>query len=305
MLQRAVRRAHSKTEKSSCFGPLLIQVLTWAVICQFEQQELESTYPIARDMVAEMQQFTCRTEKGRQRTRARRFGRRGLMWRTRHVDSGLRAQPPLVPGPRRAPQVVVRRVPSFPLVLERICSRFIHHAFPEGNLNSGARCRVAWASPGRERSQELVTSAGRVQLPALGKRPRVLLARGIPDFYQSLAVAPSLGAGHARPCASERADKYTHAAAPRDKCPPCFNCLLPAFTCGQYGDCNKYDGQCQCPPGWGGQDCLIPRTSCLRDRRTFPAALTAAQSATRLRTGRSAACARTARPASARTAGAA
>jgi hypothetical protein len=82
----------------------------------------------------------------------------------------------LVLDAHRRPQVVVRRVPSFPLVLERICSRFIHHAFPEGNLNSGARCCVAWASAGRERSQELVTSAGRVQLPALGKRPRVLLA---------------------------------------------------------------------------------------------------------------------------------
>ncbi|KAG8905256.1 hypothetical protein FRB99_000371 [Tulasnella sp. 403] len=46
---------------------------------------------------------------------------------------------------------------------------------------------------------------------------------------------------------------------PRDeKCPPCFNCLLPAFTCGQYGECNPYDGQCHCPPGFGGQDCLTP-----------------------------------------------
>lgn len=27
----------------------------------------------------------------------------------------------------------------------------------------------------------------------------------------------------------------------------------------KYGDCNPYDGQCKCPPGWGGQDCLTPR----------------------------------------------
>jgi hypothetical protein len=46
-----------------------------------------------------------------------------------------------------------------------------------------------------------------------------------------------------------------------EKCPPCFNCQLPAFACGQYGECNEYDGQCKCPAGWGGIDCLIPRTS--------------------------------------------
>ena len=46
-----------------------------------------------------------------------------------------------------------------------------------------------------------------------------------------------------------------------DKCPPCFNCLLPAFTCGQFGHCDEFDGQCKCPPGWGGIDCLLPRTS--------------------------------------------
>ncbi|TFK49732.1 hypothetical protein OE88DRAFT_1713443 [Heliocybe sulcata] len=49
------------------------------------------------------------------------------------------------------------------------------------------------------------------------------------------------------------------------KCPPCFNCLLPAFTCGQYGQCDEYNGQCQCPPGWGGIDCLIPQCDSLAD----------------------------------------
>jgi hypothetical protein len=51
----------------------------------------------------------------------------------------------------------------------------------------------------------------------------------------------------------------------QDKCPPCFNCLLPAFTCGQYGHCDPYNGQCQCPPGWGGIDCLIPQCDSLKD----------------------------------------
>ncbi|OAA55022.1 ABC transporter [Niveomyces insectorum RCEF 264] len=42
------------------------------------------------------------------------------------------------------------------------------------------------------------------------------------------------------------------------ECPPCFNCLLPAFSCGQYAECSAYDGTCKCPPGWAGIDCLEP-----------------------------------------------
>ncbi|KAL4064615.1 hypothetical protein J3A83DRAFT_4273348 [Scleroderma citrinum] len=52
---------------------------------------------------------------------------------------------------------------------------------------------------------------------------------------------------------------------PKEQCPPCFNCLLPAFTCGQFGNCNEYDGQCKCPPGWGGIDCLTPQCDSLAD----------------------------------------
>lgn len=37
-----------------------------------------------------------------------------------------------------------------------------------------------------------------------------------------------------------------------------FNCLLPAFTCGQYSECNQFNGKCSCPPGFGGDDCLSP-----------------------------------------------
>ncbi|KAL0953121.1 hypothetical protein HGRIS_004390 [Hohenbuehelia grisea] len=51
----------------------------------------------------------------------------------------------------------------------------------------------------------------------------------------------------------------------RGRCPPCFNCLLPAFTCGQFGNCDPYDGQCKCPPGWGGIDCLVPQCDSLAD----------------------------------------
>ncbi|KAK9241302.1 hypothetical protein V1525DRAFT_392717 [Lipomyces kononenkoae] len=38
----------------------------------------------------------------------------------------------------------------------------------------------------------------------------------------------------------------------------CFNCLLPAYNCLQYADCRPYDGHCECPPGFGGDDCSAP-----------------------------------------------
>lgn len=47
-------------------------------------------------------------------------------------------------------------------------------------------------------------------------------------------------------------------ASAADDCPPCFNCLLPAFECKQFGSCNEYSGKCNCPPGFGGDDCIAP-----------------------------------------------
>lgn len=44
---------------------------------------------------------------------------------------------------------------------------------------------------------------------------------------------------------------------PKD-CPPCFNCLLPAFHCTQFADCSSSTGKCECPPGFAGDDCLQP-----------------------------------------------
>ena len=43
-----------------------------------------------------------------------------------------------------------------------------------------------------------------------------------------------------------------------DNCPPCFNCELEAFQCAQFGSCNKYNGKCSCPAGFGGDDCSKP-----------------------------------------------
>ncbi len=41
-------------------------------------------------------------------------------------------------------------------------------------------------------------------------------------------------------------------------CPPCFNCNLEAFQCAQFATCNKYNGKCSCPPGFGAEDCSKP-----------------------------------------------
>lgn len=41
-------------------------------------------------------------------------------------------------------------------------------------------------------------------------------------------------------------------------CPPCFNCNLEVFQCAQFSSCNKYDGKCACPPGFGAEDCSRP-----------------------------------------------
>jgi hypothetical protein len=39
-----------------------------------------------------------------------------------------------------------------------------------------------------------------------------------------------------------------------------FNCLLPAFECLNFAVCDEFNGKCTCPAGFGGDDCLEPRT---------------------------------------------
>ncbi|KAI1632186.1 hypothetical protein F4809DRAFT_108929 [Biscogniauxia mediterranea] len=53
-------------------------------------------------------------------------------------------------------------------------------------------------------------------------------------------------------------------------CPPCFNCLLPAHECGQYAECNEYNGKCECPEGFGGDDCLEPTCGSLARGKDRP-----------------------------------
>jgi len=55
-----------------------------------------------------------------------------------------------------------------------------------------------------------------------------------------------------------------------DQCPPCFNCMLPAFECKQFSKCNEYNGQCECIEGFGGQDCSEPLCGGLSDDNKRP-----------------------------------
>lgn len=50
-----------------------------------------------------------------------------------------------------------------------------------------------------------------------------------------------------------------------DKCPPCFNCNLPNFECTQFSQCNVFTGFCECPDGYGGNDCSTPLCGGLAD----------------------------------------
>ncbi|KAJ9656445.1 FAD-dependent urate hydroxylase [Coniosporium apollinis] len=52
-----------------------------------------------------------------------------------------------------------------------------------------------------------------------------------------------------------------------DGCPPCFNCNLEDFQCHQYAPCTKANGKCNCPPGFGGEDCSEPVCGSLAEGR--------------------------------------
>ena len=41
-------------------------------------------------------------------------------------------------------------------------------------------------------------------------------------------------------------------------CPPCFDCNSKKFECKQFGSCHSSDGRCECPAGFGKEDCSEP-----------------------------------------------
>ncbi|KAJ1650668.1 FAD-dependent urate hydroxylase [Dispira simplex] len=51
----------------------------------------------------------------------------------------------------------------------------------------------------------------------------------------------------------------------QEECPPCFNCLLPAYKCSNYANCSEFSGRCDCPVGFGGEDCAEPVCGSLAD----------------------------------------
>ena len=48
-------------------------------------------------------------------------------------------------------------------------------------------------------------------------------------------------------------------------CPSCFNCNTDSDKCHQFATCNKFNGKCSCPPGFGGDDCATPLCGALPD----------------------------------------
>ncbi|RKO93520.1 hypothetical protein BDK51DRAFT_29835, partial [Blyttiomyces helicus] len=44
-----------------------------------------------------------------------------------------------------------------------------------------------------------------------------------------------------------------------DTCPPCFDCHLPIYKCLNFGTCSDFSGECECPVGFGGDDCGQPQ----------------------------------------------
>lgn len=83
---------------------------------------------------------------------------------------------------------------------------------------------------------------------------------GLVAIYATLAVfAAAARSPHLGNATSNTLLASTPFALDRPSdCPPCFNCMLPAFTCANSGECRQRDGQCDCPTGFGGQDCLSP-----------------------------------------------
>ena len=55
------------------------------------------------------------------------------------------------------------------------------------------------------------------------------------------------------------------------KCPSCFNCNTPSDQCLQYSVCNGFNGKCDCPAGFGGDNCAEPLCGSLAQGKNRPA----------------------------------
>ncbi|KAK9453325.1 hypothetical protein V1511DRAFT_505391 [Dipodascopsis uninucleata] len=86
---------------------------------------------------------------------------------------------------------------------------------------------------------------------------RLLLYVGFIWFLSFLAVAQSAISARNLSSVSHN-DLLMRSPAAVAYADNCFNCLLPAYECMQFGDCRQYDGHCDCPPGFGGDDCSVP-----------------------------------------------
>ncbi|KAK6340918.1 hypothetical protein TWF696_009231 [Orbilia brochopaga] len=53
----------------------------------------------------------------------------------------------------------------------------------------------------------------------------------------------------------------------KPKDPSCFDCHLPVYQCKQFAPCNSYNARCDCPAGFGGDDCGEPECGALSDGR--------------------------------------
>ncbi|KAF3903928.1 hypothetical protein ABW21_db0203907 [Orbilia brochopaga] len=64
---------------------------------------------------------------------------------------------------------------------------------------------------------------------------------------------------------SQEQSYFQLARKPKD--PSCFDCHLPVYQCKQFAQCNSYNARCDCPAGFGGDDCGEPECGALSDGR--------------------------------------
>ena len=77
---------------------------------------------------------------------------------------------------------------------------------------------------------------------------------GSDDSALFMPVTPILGSRTLN-LKSSIDDSVTLNGTKTDDC-SCFNCLLPKYKCTHFANCSSFSGRCECPDGFGGDDCL-------------------------------------------------